>query len=406
MATDIVGSLFGVTPESVDAARQQQMREQAMAFAQLTPQQQVSYGASLAGQQFGRAVGGLLGAEDPQMRLVRLRSSIMQGTDPTNVESLAGAIRSLQSAGDTVGALSLTNTLRNLQQTLATTQSQQATANLRMAEQQRLEAANAKEQQLTNALNQLPEDATEAQLQAVLRRYGDPKTILNAIERKQNLQMQADARAQLEADRQKFRQEQLEKDQEFKRQMVLLNADLKSSTNALQQQLVQEKIDALRQKKIDAIEKQLSSAEGIVQNTDVVLNKIAEADKLIGGKTTGFASYFSVVPGTDAKELASVIQTIKARLGFDQLQQMRNSSPTGGALGNVSNKELASLESAVASLDQSLTPKTLRENLNQIKTSYSNWRNAALAKLPEERKPGLTGESNAPGTMQNPIKLK
>ena len=50
MATDIVGSLFGATPESIDAARQQQMREQAMAFAQLTPQQQVTYGSALAGQ--------------------------------------------------------------------------------------------------------------------------------------------------------------------------------------------------------------------------------------------------------------------------------------------------------------------------------------------------------------------
>ena len=85
---------------------------------------------------------------------------------------------------------------------------------------------------------------------------------------------------------------------------------------------------------------------------------------------------------------------------------MRNSSPTGGALGNVSNKELASLESAVASLDQTLDPRVLRNNLNQIKTSYSNWRNAALSKLPEERKQGATGQSTAPGTVQNPIVLK
>lgn len=121
MATDIVGSLFGVTPEGLDAARQQQMREQAMAYAKLTPQEQITYGASLAGQQFGRSIGGLLGAEDPQMKLVQLRSSIMQGTDPTNVESLTSAIQKLQSANDTVGALNLTNILRNLQKTQAET---------------------------------------------------------------------------------------------------------------------------------------------------------------------------------------------------------------------------------------------------------------------------------------------
>lgn len=121
MATDIVGSLFGVTPEGLDAARQQQMREQAMAYAQLTPQQQITYGAALGGQQFGRSIGGLLGAEDPEMRLVRLRSSITQTMDPTNIESLTGAIQKLQSAGDTVGALNLTNILRNLQKTQAET---------------------------------------------------------------------------------------------------------------------------------------------------------------------------------------------------------------------------------------------------------------------------------------------
>lgn len=121
MATDIVGSLFGMTPESLNMAREQQMREQALSYAQLTPQQQITYGASLAGQQFGRSIGGLLGAEDPQMRLAQLRSNIMQGIDPTNVESLTGAIQKLQGAGDTVGALSLTNVLRNLQKTQAET---------------------------------------------------------------------------------------------------------------------------------------------------------------------------------------------------------------------------------------------------------------------------------------------
>lgn len=403
MATDIVGSLFGVTPESLDAARQQQMREQALSYAQLTPQQQISYGAALGGQQFGRSIGGLLGAEDPQMKLVQLRSSIMQGTDPTNIASLTQAIQRLQSAGDTVGALSLTNTLRNLQQITSTTEARQAEAALRQGQLQKLQMQNEQEDQLQKNLAKLPENATEEQIQAVLRRYGDPKTVLSAIERKQTVQMQADERRKLEEDRQKFRQEQMEKDQEFRRQMAYLGAELKGTTNALQQQLIQEKIDALRQKKQDAIDKQLSSAEGIVQNTDVVLSKIKEADKLIGGTTTGIGSYLSIVPGSNAKELATTLATIKARLGFDQLAQMRQASPTGGALGNVSNKELASLESAVASLDQSLSPKALRENLKQINDSYSRWRDAALAKIPAERQQTVTP---AVGTAQNPIKLK
>ena len=70
---------------------------------------------------------------------------------------------------------------------------------------------------------------------------------------------------------------------------------------------------------------------------------------------------------------------------------MRSASPTGGALGQVSNRELAALESAVASLDQGLSPKALRENLKQIETSYKNWQESAMGKLPPERQRLETG---------------
>ena len=168
--------------------------------------------------------------------------------------------------------------------------------------------------------------------------------------------------------------------------MARLQADLKAGTTSLQQQLIQEKIDALRQKKQDAIDKQLASAEGIVSVTDVVLGKIDEAEKLISGRTTGVGSYLSVIPGTNARELSTALATIKSRLGFDQLQQMRNSNPTGGALGQVAVKELEALQSAIASLDQGLSPDALRQNLKQIRDSYSRWREAALGKLPVDRR--------------------
>lgn len=104
MATDIVGSLFGMTPESLDAARQQQMRQQAMAYAQLTPQQQITYGASLAGQQFGRSVGGLLGAQDPMLELTKKRQALLQGVDLSDPESLLNKSREALSIGDVQGS--------------------------------------------------------------------------------------------------------------------------------------------------------------------------------------------------------------------------------------------------------------------------------------------------------------
>jgi hypothetical protein len=128
MATDIVGSLFGVTPEALETTRQQQMREQALALAQLTPQQQITYGASLAGQQFGRGVGGLLGAEDPMLNLVKQRqavSSTINWADPTSVMS---AIAKLKDT-DPQGAITLAQELRKMQESGALVAQRNAAAN-------------------------------------------------------------------------------------------------------------------------------------------------------------------------------------------------------------------------------------------------------------------------------------
>ncbi len=104
-----------------------------------------------------------------------------------------------------------------------------------------------------------------------------------------------------------------------------------------------------------------------------VLDAVEDARKLVGYNTAGPGSMFSNVPGTDARDLQSKIETIKANLGFDRLQQMRESSPTGGALGAVAVQELVALQSTVASLDQAQSPKQLRQSLDKIEKHYKKW---------------------------------
>ena len=386
MATDIVGSLFGVTPESYQREQRLQAEREALNFAQLTPQQKVSYGAYTAGQQLGQALGGLMGVEDPAMRLYSQRNALARQFDVSTPEGLMQYGSALQKAGDTAGALQAINYGRQMAQDISLASQRQAQTSLLEQQAKRASLTAEREDQLQNELAKLPHDASEDQMIGVLRRYGDPKAVLTAIERKNSIAAQLEERRRIEQEKMQFRKEQIEKDQEFKREMARLQADLKAGTSNLQQQLIQEKIDALRQKKQDAIDKQLGTAEGVIENTKVVLGKIDEAEKLVGKGTTGFGSYLSVIPGTPAKELSSVIGTIKARLGFDQLQQMRNASPTGGALGQVSNRELAALEGALASLDQGLSADALKQNLRQIKDSYSRWQQTALGKLPVDRR--------------------
>ena len=58
MAT-VAESLFGVSPESLMAARENQLQQRALQFAQLDPMQAAQAGFYTAGSRLGGAVGGL-----------------------------------------------------------------------------------------------------------------------------------------------------------------------------------------------------------------------------------------------------------------------------------------------------------------------------------------------------------
>lgn len=106
---------------------------------------------------------------------------------------------------------------------------------------------------------------------------------------------------------------------------------------------------------------------------------IKEAHELAGFGETGIVGEtMARVGGTKARTLAGKISTLKGNLGFDQLQQMRDASPTGGALGQVAVKELERLESTIASLDQGLPEKELKESLKKVEQHYNAWYDAVV----------------------------
>lgn len=114
MASEIVGSLFGVTPELYQEQRDQMARQRAMQLAQLEPLQQASYGAARAGQQLGGAFASAMGVEDPQLRLISLRNSLAKQFDLTTVDGLTRYGAALQQAGDTQGAVGIASELRKI----------------------------------------------------------------------------------------------------------------------------------------------------------------------------------------------------------------------------------------------------------------------------------------------------
>jgi hypothetical protein len=99
---------------------------------------------------------------------------------------------------------------------------------------------------------------------------------------------------------------------------------------------------------------------------------LAEVDKAIGltggGETGVVGAVMGVVPGTRALNLRRTIETIKANVGFNYLQQMRELSPTGGALGSLAVQEMQSLQSVLGNLDPNMGERELESVLNQVKS--------------------------------------
>jgi len=88
MAQDIVGGLFGITPEMY--------------------QQRVVYAGAA---QLGRGIGGAMGAEDPQLKLISMRNAIFNRADPNDPNSLMAAAKEL-APFDPQGANAVANQAR------------------------------------------------------------------------------------------------------------------------------------------------------------------------------------------------------------------------------------------------------------------------------------------------------
>ena len=119
MASEIVGSLFGVTPELYQEQRDLMRQKQAMEFAQQDPRTQATYAFGRAGQQLGQAFAGLMGVEDPQMRLISQRNALAKQIDMNDPESIMRGAQMAAQSGDTVAASTLANYARKAASDLA-----------------------------------------------------------------------------------------------------------------------------------------------------------------------------------------------------------------------------------------------------------------------------------------------
>lgn len=124
-----------------------------------------------------------------------------------------------------------------------------------------------------------------------------------------------------------------------------------------------------------------SKVRSMGQKFDRLNTAIDTAKDQSGFWTTGFiGSQAAKLPGTGAFDLTKTVQTIQANIGFEELQRMRDESPTGGALGQVSERELGFLQSVIANLENSQSQEQFESNLEVVRDSArQSWQRVAEA---------------------------
>ena len=129
MATDIVQSLFGVTPEMYQQSQQARADQQALQYAKLSPFEQANFAIGRGANMLGGAIGRGLGGEDPELARITMRQQISRQINYADPASIAKGVELLQQAGDGQGAMMLADVYRKAESERALAAQRTAQAN-------------------------------------------------------------------------------------------------------------------------------------------------------------------------------------------------------------------------------------------------------------------------------------
>jgi len=408
MATDIAG-LFGLTQQGLDDQRYQQDLASGYKLAQLSRGDAARATLNAGVGQLGRGIAGMMGVEDPQMKLISARQSVIGQLDQTDPASLLKGAQILTQMGDQQGAFALADYARKAQESLAQTKQRQAAALASEAQ------AGRERQQAT------PNDIQIANRIASLR---DGITQLEAAEQTpENIRTKNILTYQLsELERITAKPEQKDKYSAFGQ--TLIDAGLKPGTEPFQKRMLEY-----------ATEKAKGAGKGtgnvtiggITVDTGVASK---EASKIIGQNVANIETQFSLKTAfDDAIKLVNQgiyggaygpeKQFLAKFTGIGSPQKVENTEVFMANIGEIviprlqqfggndSNEELKYLQKVVAG-ELRMEPKAMLRVLESAERKTRN--NIERLQKQTSGKPGEalpTTPINLPlGSPQNPIKLK
>jgi hypothetical protein len=117
---DIVGGMFGLTPEMYQQGMNRRDSATNLTAAQLTPGQLAGFYAMEAGTGLGRAAQGLLGVEDPQLAMIRDVQQMRTQFDVSTPQGLRSFAQALGQKGYTDLAIQATARAAEVDKDLAT----------------------------------------------------------------------------------------------------------------------------------------------------------------------------------------------------------------------------------------------------------------------------------------------
>ena len=368
MAQDsIMGSLFGVSPEIYEQNRQEQTRKQAIEFAQLDPYERTNALAFIGGRGLGNIVGGALGAQDPVMRLMSQRAELGQQFDLSTPQGFKSLARELLAKNDPQGAQIALQKGSELE-----LRESQITKNLREragAEpiQQLIRAgkytpASVAEYEQTGDIGKLVPIEKQGAMPSMVQEYQFAKTP-DGGGFKGSFQEFVTARALAGRPPGQPRAEQPPVAVVDPNTNKVIFVD--RATAIANKMTPASAIEGLSPKEIQTREAKFPQAKTAVASFETSAEKLAKdletlanskglegITGLIGGRTPAITK--------EARAAEALYNSIVARGGFNELQNIRASSPTGGALGNVSNAEGQNLRDAFA-------PLKLTQNASDLK---------------------------------------
>jgi len=130
----------------------------------------------------------------------------------------------------------------------------------------------------------------------------------------------------------------------------------------------------------DQIDSAISAAQDLLNNKDI--------DSYLGNFQGRLPSWIS----SGRNDFNRDLEALKTKVGINALQTMRAMSPTGGALGQVSDFENKMLQQSLASLDTTQSEDQFKKNLQKVIGSFQKMKQRLLTEVPN----GDTAQSAAP----------